>query len=62
MRLANVEEVDLEVVKTYARDLRALLEEADLTEQKAVMLINQTNSGGCLLRYAENNRWPDNSQ
>ena len=37
MVVRNVELVDLEMVKTYAEDLKTLLEEAELTERKAFL-------------------------
>ena len=37
MLATGVEQVDIDMVKTYAQDLRALLNQADLTERKAFL-------------------------
>ncbi len=37
MLARGVEQVDVDMVKTYAQDLRALLNQADLTERKAFL-------------------------
>jgi hypothetical protein len=37
MGVRGVEQVDVAIVKTYAQDLRSLLEEADFTERKAFL-------------------------
>ena len=37
MVVRGVDQVDVAMVKTYAQDLRSLLEEADFTERKALL-------------------------
>ncbi len=37
MVVQGVEEVDIDTVKSYTRDLRSLLEESDITERKAFL-------------------------
>ena len=37
MVVQSIEEVDIDTVKSYTRDLRSLLEESDMTERKAFL-------------------------
>ena len=37
MVVQGIEEVDIDIVKSYTKDLKSLLEESDITERKAFL-------------------------
>jgi len=37
MVVQGMEEVDIDIVKSYTKDLKSLLEESDITERKALL-------------------------